>query len=260
MKKNSIFIASIIFTLTFSLTIDNSYGHGVGSETFPPVDLDGKQVTLEVASSTNNPEETSDQQISISLINFDSKITLREVTFLIKSERGEQFLFEDELKADNGFIVFNFISEDTDDIIVEEESKGNFFGSLLGLESTTVNVKGPGLSEGGLYKFDISILTANNYSNELENPLVFNAGISIPQTTEYQINDPNFGSQTIQVITYYDKINDFSYDSSSKEITFSMPFEWTMTNVNQTSVVHEEIVISKSFGDLLVSGFFNVCK
>ena len=34
-----------------------------------------------------------------------------------------------------------------------------------------------------------------------------------------------------------------------------MPFEWTLSNINQTSVVHEELQISKDFGDLLVSGF-----
>ena len=43
------------------------------------------------------------------LLFFDSKITLRDVTFLVKSERGEQFLFEKEFKADNGFLVFNFV-------------------------------------------------------------------------------------------------------------------------------------------------------
>ncbi len=34
-----------------------------------------------------------------------------------------------------------------------------------------------------------------------------------------------------------------------------MPFEWSQTNINQTSVVHEELIIPKEFGDLLVSGF-----
>ncbi len=34
-----------------------------------------------------------------------------------------------------------------------------------------------------------------------------------------------------------------------------MPFEWSIDNINQTSVVHEELFISKTFGDLLVSGF-----
>ncbi|HSG73630.1 MAG TPA: hypothetical protein VLA01_00325 [Nitrosopumilaceae archaeon] len=31
-----------------------------------------------------------------------------------------------------------------------------------------------------------------------------------------------------------------------------MPFDWSENNINQTSVVHEEIVISKTFGDLMV--------
>ena len=234
---------------------ENVYGHGVGSETFPPVDLGGKLVTLEVSSSKNDPDTSDDQQISISLIDFNSKITLRDVTFLIKAQRGEQFLFEQEFKADNGFIVFNFVSEQTDSIIVEEDNDGDLFGSLLGLESRMIHVKGPKLSEGGLYKLDVSILTIDEYSKKLEVPLIFNAGISISQTSIHEFVDPNFGEQNIHVVTYYDEISDFQYDSNSKEIRYFMPFDWSESNINQTSVVHEEIIIPKKFGDLLVSGF-----
>ena len=148
------------------LTVVNVYGHGVGSEIFPPVDLYGKQVSLEVSSSPNNPDKNDDQQITISLIDFNSKITLRDVTFLIKSSRGEQFLFEKEFQSHNGIMIFNFISENTDTIQVQEENKQDFFGSLLGLENRVINVKGPKLSEGGLYKFDIRILAADGYSKK----------------------------------------------------------------------------------------------
>lgn len=253
--KNLPLIAFLIFTCVLIIGFENVYGHGVGSETFPPVDLDGKLVTLEVSSSKSDPNTTDDQQISISLIDFDSKITLRDVTFLIKSHRGEQFLFEQEFKADNGFIVFNFVSEENDSTIIENAEEGGFFGSLLGLESRMVHVKGPRLSEGGLYKLDIRVLTADGYSKKLKDPLVFNAGISIAQTSQHEINDPNFGEQNIHVVTYYDEISNFQYNPYSREISFSMPFEWSESNINQTSVVHEELVIPKNFGDLLVSGF-----
>jgi hypothetical protein len=242
--------SSIIAPITLEV-----YGHGLGAETFPPVDLNGKLVTLEISSSTNIPEENDDQQISISLIDFNSKVTLRDVTFLIKSERGTQFLFEKEFQADNGFIVFNFVSENTDSIQIVEEEEGNVFGSLLGLDSRMIHVKGPKLSEGGLYKFDISILTADGYSKKLDEPLVFKSGISIAQTKTHSINDPYFGVQDIQSITFYDEISDFQYFPDKREISFSMPFDWSFDNINQTSVVHEELVISKTFGDLLVSGF-----
>ena len=253
--KSFSLLAFLIISAVFVIGFDNVYGHGVGSETFPPVDLNGKLVTLEVSSSKSDPNESDDQQISISLIDFNSKITLRDVTFQIKSERGEKFLFEQEFKADNGFIVFNFVSEETDSIILEEENGSGIFGSLLGLESKMVHVKGPKLSEGGLYKLDVSVLTADGYSQKLDQPLVFNAGISIAQTSRHDFIDPNFGEQNIHVVTYYDEISNFNYDPDSKEISFFMPFEWSQSNINQTSVVHEELVISKKFGDLLVSGF-----
>ena len=254
--KNLLLILFLIFSSGLIINFHDAYGHGVGSEIFPPVELNGKLVSLEVSSSTKDDIQSDDQQISISLIDFDSKITLRDVTFLVKSERGEQFLFEKEFKADHGFLVFNFVSEDTDSIIVEEKDSGeDFFGSLLGLQSRLIDVKGPKLSEGGLYKLDISIHTADGYSQKLETPLIFNAGISIAQTTTHDFIDPDFGNQNIQVVTYYDEISNFQYDPKLKKISFSMPFEWSLKNINQTSVVHEEIIIPKEFGALLLSGF-----
>ena len=102
---------------------------------------------------------------------------------------------------------------------------------------------------------DISIITANGYSEKLEIPLVFNAGISIAQTTTHNFIDPSFGQQNIQVVTYYDEISNFQYEPEPKQISFSMPFEWTPSNIEQTSVVHQEIIIPKEFGALLLSGF-----
>jgi len=253
--KTLFLIVLVMFSCVLFIGFETAYGHGVGSETFPPVELNGKLVTLEVSSSKSDPKTNDDQQISLSLIDFNSKITLRDVTFLVKSHRGEQFLFEQEFKADNGFIVFNFISEENNSIVIEENNKNDFFGSLLGLESRMVNVKGPKLSEGGLYKLDVTVLTAEGYSKKLDVPIVFNAGISIAQTSRHDFVDPNFGEQNIHVITYYDEISNFQYDPNSREISFFMPFEWSQSNINQTSVVHEELVIPKKFGDLLVSGF-----
>ena len=90
---------------------------------------------------------------------------------------------------------------------------------------------------------------------KIDEPLVFNSGISIAQTTRHDFIDPNFGDQNIDVITYYDEISNFEYNPNSKEISYSMPFEWSQSNINQTSIIHEELAIPNNFGDLLVSGF-----
>ncbi|MGI0064521.1 MAG: peptidase, partial [Nitrosopumilaceae archaeon] len=88
-----------------------------------------------------------------------------------------------------------------------------------------------------------------------ENPIEYNVGLSIPQRNFYDVNDPNFGTQQLSVVTYYDEIEEFQYDPATKSLTFSMPFEWSKENVNQTSIVHEELTIPKTFGDLMVSAY-----
>ena len=243
--------SALLVSLAFLLPPD-ALGHGIGSETFPPVDLNGKQVTLEASSTQDNADYL---QISLSFLDFESKITLRDVTFHIVSERGQQFLFEEEFRADNGILVFNFVSADTSSVSLEQETDGDLFASLLGLENKTIHVKGPRLNEGGLYKFDVSILTADGYSKQLDEPLVYNVGISIPHTVHHNIEHPDYGTQTIQTVTYYDELSNFNYNIPSKMISFEMPFDWSESNIEQTSVIHEELIIPKTFGDLLSHGF-----
>ena len=231
-----------------SLTFGTAYGHGIGSETIN-AELDGKTVTLEINSSTLDDS----QQFTISLIDFDSKITLRDVTFEIGLERGEEFLFEREFKADSGSLTFNFISKDIESIIIDEPEP-DLFGSILGLENKIFDIRGRDLADGGLYTFDVVITTAGSY-DMLDDPLIFNSGISIAQSTRYNISDPNFGDQYIDLVTYYDKLSNFVYNPNNKRIEFTMPFDWTLDNINRTDVVHLEFSTPTSFGDMLSSGF-----
>jgi hypothetical protein len=82
----------------------------------------------------------------------------------------------------------------------------------------------------------------------------FDAGISFPEPTMYQINDEYFGKQQVKVVTYYDLLDDGGYDSKAKAIVFSMPFEWSPSNIKQTSIIHE-VSIPKTFGSLQVSEY-----
>ena len=38
----------------------------------------------------------------------------------------------------------------------------------------------------------------------------------------------------------------------TKEIKFSFPFEWNQKTIDQTTVIHGEVLVPKTFGDLLV--------
>jgi len=103
------------------------------------------------------------------------------------------------------------------------------------------------------YNFKVIITTGDDYSNVISPPLDYDVGISFLDRTSHNINDINFGQQQLDVITYYDLINDdFAYDPNKKMISYSMQFDWSEKNILSTSVMHQEIIIPKTFGDLMV--------
>jgi len=254
-RKNRIIFTALIGFAFFLSTISFSYGHGVGYEILPPVNLGDKQVSLEITSAQYLDPDRMDRQITFSLFDISNGITIRDVTYHIIAKKTNDFLFEETFQSDNGILSMNFLSTESELITIEKETERSFTDLVLGIDKEVVNIKGSTFSTGGLYNFQVKILTAESYSNELEEPIELNAGLSIPDRTYYVIQDPNFGNQEISVVTYYDQIQNFQYDPQTQSITFKMPFEWSFDNINQTTVVHEELVIPKTFGDLMISKF-----
>jgi len=106
-----------------------------------------------------------------------------------------------------------------------------------------------------LYEFKISIMTINSYDNVLTDPVNYELGISIEETTRYEIDDVNYGKQKLGIITFFDQITEFDYNTETKEITFSFPFKWDQNTIDQTTVIHEEVLVPKTYGDLLVTKY-----
>ena len=246
---NPYFLLGILVVgLVFSIEMPGSFGHGLGSEIMDPVTVGDKQVTLEVGSTTDY--DTDIRQITIDLSETITRDLINETTFNVELIKSGEILFVNNFERDDGVLIMNLVpSEDVDVQVINQET----FASFFGLASDQFNVKGKVFESGGLYEFNIKILTIDNYSNVLTEPIEYYLGISIPETTYYEINDDGFGKQQIGIITYYDQISDFEYDQTS--IKFTFPFEWSNDAIEQSSVVHQEILIPKTFGDFLVSSF-----
>ena len=245
----------VLFLIGNLFAFSQAFGHGVGYEVLPPVQLGDREVALEVTSSQYADPDNPDREVTFALFDTETGITVREVTYDIEAKKSDNFLFHEKFATSDGILVMNFLHSDLDEITIHQENKASFFDSLIGANKDVVEVEGSPFSTGGLYKFKITIETAESFSNILEEPIELDVGLSVPERTFYEINDPNFGEQKLSVVTYYDEIQNFNYDPATRAITFSMPFEWTFDNVNQTSVVHEELTLPKAFGDLMVSSF-----
>ena len=234
--------------LVSTIEMPGSFGHGLGSETMDPVTVGDKQVTLEVGSTTDYDTEV--RQITIDLSETATRDLIKETTFSVELIKGNETLLVNNFERDDGVLIMNLVpSEDVDVQVINRET----FASIFGLASDQFNVKGKVFESGGLYEFNIKILTIDSYSNVLPDPIEYYLGISIPETTYYEINDDGFGKQKIGIITYYDQILDFEYNQTS--IKFMFPFDWSNDAIEQSSVVHEEILIPKTFGNFLVSDF-----
>ena len=244
-------IFTLVIITVFSIYEDpTSFGHGLGTETMPPVMIDGKNVTLEVGSSTNF--DTGIQQITITLFETASGDPIKNTSIQIELIKGEKLLFKNNFERDDGILVMNLVPAENQDVeILNQET----FESFFGLASDQFNVQGKMFESGGLYKFKIKILAIEDFDALLLEPVEYNLGISIPETTYYEINDKEFGSEQIGIRTYYDQIIEFDYFPEEKKVRFVFPFEWTQETIIQSYVIHEEILVPKTFGSLLVSKF-----
>jgi len=251
-KNQGVLCFSLMTCMLLFSSISESYGHGLGYEIMPPEMLGSKLVSLEISSDTWPDEYT--KEISFALFETDTGVAVKNVTYFVMLTKQNEVLFDITNQRDDGVFVLKLHTTEDDQIIVDEEDS-NFFGSLLG-GSKIVNVKGNVFGSGGLYDFKVIITTGDDYSNVLSPPLDYDVGISFLDKTSHNINDINFGQQKMSVITYYELINDdFIYDQNKKMISYSMPFDWSEKNILVTSVMHQEIIIPKTFGDLMVESF-----
>jgi len=252
MKCQYVLCFSLMACMLLFSSISESYGHGLGYEIMPPEMLGSKLVSLEISSDTWPDEYT--KEISFALFETDTGVAVKNVTYFVMLTKQNEVLFDITSQRDDGVFVLKLHTTEDDQITVEEEDS-NFFGSLLG-GSKIVNIKGNVFGSGGLYDFKVIITTGDDYLNILSPPLDYDVGISFLDKTSHNINDINFGQQKMSVITYYELINDdFFYDPTKKMIGYSMPFDWSEKNILVTSVMHQEIIIPKTFGDLMVESF-----
>ena len=248
MKCQYALCSGLLVCLLLFSSISESYGHGLGYEIMPPEMLGSKLVSLEITSDTWPDEYT--KEITFSLFETDTGVNVDNVTYFIMLTKQNEVLFDITGQRDDGTFMLKLHATESDQIIIEEYS--NFLGSLFD-ENKIVNVKGNVFGSGGLYNFKVIITTVDDYSNIISPTPVYDIGISFLDKTSYDINDINFGQQQLDVITYYELINDdFTYDPNKKMISYSMPFDWSEKNILVTSVMHQEIIIPKTFGDLMV--------
>jgi len=239
------FITMIIITSFISST---AYGHGLGGETHPPVTLEGRDVTLSINifPPIFDPNDT-ERYITIDLTESKSQSAVEHVTFTFEMTREGEQIFRRMFHDDLGNLIIKVINDGSDEIKLKGD-KSPASDAWMRTTTDPVIMTGPIFDSGGLYDYKIEILTTDSDFNFLDNRLELVGAISLAEYNTYEIIDSEHNTQEIKIISYFDTINDFKFNSN--KISFSMPFDWNQ-DFERLSVVHQEVRISEGFSDFL---------
>jgi hypothetical protein len=234
------------------MTIQDSFGHGLNSETLPAVKIGNKEVAL-FAQIIPNPF-IDGKQLGIELFDTATNIPIQKTTYSVKAIKNEKTIFENSFQRDDIGLVIDLIPKESGETEVDETDEVSKLESLLGIDEV-VKVSSPTFKENGLYLFEVKILTIDSFENKLKEPIVYNFGLSFPDEKYLDLKDSKLGNNKIRLISFYDKINDFSYNPENDHFNFVIPFDWSTQTINQTVTVHEEFIFNKDFKYLMNANF-----
>ena len=251
MQKLLVAILSAIIFLTV-IDIQQSFEHGVGGESLP-VKLDTKNATLFVGVQplTFDPSN-NESYLTIRLTDAFTDASIEHVLFDVKLSKRDKQIFHEKFYDDLGNLNIKIISNESDKIEIDgdqDQKTGSWSRKLF----SPLTMKGPIFTSGGLYKFHIEIIEMDFEQNTSKKSV--DGAISIGEKTNHAVTSMDEKNYSIGITSYYDTIENFTFDPKSTTIKFEMPFDWRKQNIDQINVVHHEIHIPKTFADMLATKY-----
>jgi len=231
-----------------SFLTSSAYGHGLGGETHPPITLEGRDVTLSINISPSTYDVSDlERYITITLNESKSQSMVEHVTFALELTKDGNQIFRRYFHDDLGNLVIKVIEDNSDNIQIKGD-KSHGIEAWMRTTTERVTMTGNIFNSGGLYEYKIEIVTVDSDFNFLDRRYELVGAISLAENNLFEVTDSEQKTHQLNLISYFDKIENFEF--SSNKVSFSMPFDWDQ-DLEQLSVVHEEIRIPQGFSDFL---------
>jgi hypothetical protein len=262
------FLFSLVFLgMVGSPLRQEVFGDGLTAENLPPATVGDREASLFVKISPPILTTESKENAFLQFRLYDQKDnqTIKFVTYEIairkaNAPQDSRPLLRDFFHAPNGLLTIKVDPTESGPIQIFGD-RDPFQNALIADPGGTVNVRGPILTEGGLYHIEVRIFGIDNVRNIFipENAPKYDSYLSIGDISYHNLtyNGSNYNST---LISYYDEIQSFDYDPQIQQISWSMPFDWNLTRIRDQNIfVHEEIKLSNAFleqiGASSTSGF-----
>ena len=251
--QSLLFIAAIFVTLPF--LSEDAFGHGLGGDAAPPISFEGMQVTIftELDPSDMTAGEVDSANISIRFYDMLTDLNLEQVTYRVEVWRAGDLLARNYFYDEDGTLNVE-VRPKTDCYEAKPWKCTEYYGEVHGTAGGLFArgdgrplIDGPIFEKGGLYNVKVSIEGATSPRSLVAQPLLFDTFVSVAQDQGFFIKTANAEEIPVTVKTYYDDVENFSFNQSNNAISFDMPFDWAPDYVELVQVVHEEIRVPKSF-------------
>jgi len=238
----------ILFTILLLNPVDNAFSDGLFEERLPPASVGDREASLYTKISPPILTSESKENSFFELRLFDAKTdeTIKFVSYFIAVEKDDQLLMRDLFHSPTGPLKLKINPTSSESITVFGSTEP-FLGGWTS-ETGDITINGPLLLEGGLYHFAIEIFGIDNPRNIFtpENAPRFDSWLSVGDVYQDNIMDSE-KKYNITLISYYDQIQNFTYDSQPSNMSWIMPFNWDIKRIQDNNVfVHEEIKIPKT--------------
>ncbi len=228
--------------------IHSAFSDGLFEEKLPPATVGDREASL--YTKINPPILTSDSKENafFELRLFDAKTdeNIKFVSYFIAVEKDGKLLMRDLFHSPIGPLKLKINPTSSESISVFGSTEP-FLGGWTS-ETGDITINGPLLLEGGLYHFTIEIFGIDNPRNIFtpENAPRFDSWLSVGDVYRDDIMESG-KNYNVTLISYYDQIQNFKYDSQQSNMSWIMPFNWDLKRIQDNNIfVHEEIKIPKT--------------
>jgi plastocyanin len=184
--------------------------------------------------------------IQFRLFDSNTNQTFKHVTYFITIEKGDKKLVFDTFHDHNGDLRIEMKPMNTSKTTIYGE-QDPILNAYTGTPENPVIAAGPIFLQGGLYHFIVRISTIDfdrTLIPDNQQP-TYDGWLSVGNTENQNITID--GKQIpIKIISYYDKLKNFSFNNKDMQMKLVMPFDWNLTRLNKVKIfVHEEVSIPK---------------
>ena len=172
--------------------------------------------------------------------------TIKHVTYLIEIEKSGKRLLLDTFHSHTGNLGIQMRPSSVDHITINGD-QDPILATYTGDMEHPVSATGPIFAEGGLYHFIVTIETIDFDTTFLpiDKQPVYEGWLSVGYSIDKDL-EINGTAYPVNAISYYDTLNNFTYDSMDNELKFSMPFDWNLDRLKKVNLyVHEELSLPK---------------